>query len=375
MKKITAIIVFLLIYSLLNKTVLAESDINLIEKQLNFFDFTSIDEIITNSDSIYNKTPIYKLIVDSASGELDLSLENIINMFLNLLFGEIFINSKLIKQLLGTVLLGAVIKNLCDSFKNKGIGELGFYVTYLSLILLIIASFYTGIDIVKTSINNLSGLMQASMPFMMGLLAMSGNVTSAYIFSPIMLFVINVISALIQYILAPAITLFGSLQIINYLTEKEILTKFAEMLKDLSILALKGLAVLLITVLSLQKISAPILNNLAVKTTKFTVSAIPVVGSVLNEAVDTVIYFTSAAKSASLVAIVITIIGMCMIPAIKLLAIVILFKFLSAVIQPISDKRIVECLGTVSTYTVLLLGCLTIVTVMFIFGVLIMLSF
>jgi stage III sporulation protein AE len=353
----------------------SEIDSNLIKENLQMFDLQSIDEIISNGDSIYKKPSIEELITDSVTGKLDLSIENMINTFLKILFSEIYSNSAIMKQLLIIVLLAAILKNLADSFSNKSVGELGFYVTYTVIVMYLLTSFYVAIEIVKDVIINLTSFMQVSMPFMMALMTMTGNVTSSYVFSPIIFFAINFITVLVQIIIAPAIILAASLQIVNYLTEKEILTKFSDLLKDSCTMAIKGLALLFVTILSLQKISAPILNNLALKTAKVGVSAIPVVGSVLNGAVDTVIYFTSAVKSGSLVAIILVIISLCIVPLIKLISIIIILKFIAAVIQPISDERIVKCIDSIAGYTFLLLGCTTIVIVMFVFSVMIMLSF
>ena len=102
--------------------------------------------------------------------------------------------------------------------------------------------------------------------------------------------------------------------------------------------------------------------------------AIPVVGGVLNGAIDSVMYFSDAVKSGALVTIILIIISICVVPTIKILAIVITYKLMAAVIQPISDPRIVKCIDSIGSYTAMLLGCVVLVMVMFIFSVMIILS-
>jgi stage III sporulation protein AE len=268
-----------------------------------------------------------------------------------------------------------VLQNLTDSFKNKGVGELGFYVGYMALVMVLFASFSNTIGIMTGIVDVMSDVMSAAIPIVLGLLAVSGNITSASMFSPLFAFVIEILTLFVRHILAPMLIFATGLEIVNYITEKEPLKNFAELIRNIAGWSIKTIAVIFLAVLSLQKLSAPILNNVAMKTAKAAANAIPVVGGMINGAFDAVVYWGQAAKSGFLVALVIGIALVVAIPILKILAMLLIYKITAAVAQPISDERIVECIGSIGKSCALILEAGITVAVMFIVSVVILLAF
>ena len=106
------------------------------------------------------------------------------------------------------------------------------------------------------------------------------------------------------------------------------------------------------------------------RTAKYTVGAfLPVVGGLLSDSVDAVIGASLLIKGAvgtyGLIAIVI----ISAVPLIKLFSLIIIYRFAAAVIEPISDKRIVNCLSDVATSLTYVFGVLASVTVMMFFTI------
>ena len=91
----------------------------------------------------------------------------------------------------------------------------------------------------------------------------------------------------ISYVLIPAIQLSIALEMTDHISEKPILGKFAELLRQCISWGMKGAAMLFMFLLSLQKIGGGALNGLAAKTAKIAVGAVPVVGGVMGGAVET----------------------------------------------------------------------------------------
>ncbi len=343
-------------------------------EQLKPFDIQSIDKAINQSEYT-KKVSFSDLLVQAVNGQLDLSPQNIINEFFNILFHEIFVNGRLIRDLLLIAMISAVLRIFTESFSNKTVSTLGFYVCYVVLILVLFASFKLAVDVGSDLVHAVSSIMQASLPLMVGMLIMSGSVASAYAFHPIVVLVINLIAMFVTYVLLPVLILGATLQIVNYLTEKDILSKFSELIKKSVTVSITGITLVFLTVLTLQRISAPILNTFAVKTAKATLKSIPVVGNLISGATDTVIFWGQAAKSGALVALILIIIIICAVPVIKLLAMVFIYKMIAALVQPVCDERIVKCIDSIGSFTMLLTGSSVTVVVMFLFAIMIMLSF
>lgn len=339
------------------------------------FDYSGIEREASNDPNIPEDLSFSGIITAAIKGELDLNPSILISKILQMLFKEIYDIGSLMKNLIIIAILSAVINSLAQTNKKNGIGELGFYVTYITLIGVLFTSFCVAAGIVSDMVSSISKIMQASIPLTVSLLFMTGNVTGAYTHQALLMFAVNFITSIIVNLVVPVIILGAAIKIINYITEKDILTNFADLIKKGCSWILKGLAGLFVAVLSLQRISTPILSNLAVKTAKLAVNAVPVVGGALSGAVDSVTAWVGAAKSGISIALIILVIAACALPTLKLVALVIVYKLTAAIIQPVCDPRIVKCIDAIGTYSVLLLGAGVSVTVMFVFSVMVLLSF
>jgi len=338
-----------------------------VDKQMEMFDFSDINKASGASFGA--------LVSKAIKGQLDLSPKSLAEQFLNMLFGELKDNWALLRNLILIAILSAVLKTLTDSFKNKSVGELGFFVCYMALVMVLFSSFRITMSILTNLVSLLSNIMTAAFPIMLGLLIISGNPAGAAAFPPIFAFSIEALTLFIRYVLVPFLTVGAVLEIVNFLVEKAMFTSLADLARDFTKWALKLVVVLFLGILSLQKISAPILNNLAVRAAKAAANAVPMVGGMLSGAMDTVILWGSAAKSGVLVALIITITVACALPVIKIMAMYFIYRLTQAVVQPICDKRISDCIESIGDFCGMLLFAGVIVAVMFIVSAVIMLSF
>jgi len=53
---------------------------------------------------------------------------------------------------------------LCDSFQGKSVGEMGFYLCYMVLIVVILDAFYDISEAVVERVDGISGVFQAMVP-------------------------------------------------------------------------------------------------------------------------------------------------------------------------------------------------------------------
>ena len=121
-----------------------------------------------------------------------------------------------------------------------------------------------------------------------------------------------------------------------------------------------------IGVITLRSIAARTIDEVTIKTAKFAVdNFIPVVGKCLSDAISTVAGYSLLLKNAisglGLVIILIIVI----LPIIKLLIMAFLYKVTAALIEPISDSRIVDCINSVGDSIILLMSCVISVSIMF----------
>ena len=121
--------------------------------------------------------------------------------------------------------------------------------------------------------------------------------------------------------------------------------------------------------------TAPILCNVALQTSRNMVGAVPVVGAAFTAAMDTVINFSQAARSGVLVALVLVLCAALVTPLIKILTLSAIYRVVAAFLQPVADKRLVSMMDCVGKHLVLMFSAAGLVGVMCIYTVVILLSF
>ena len=340
------------------------------EGYLDTIDITAVEYSLAPSGISFRS-----LLSHALSGTLDLSPSALMDGAMRLVAGELMSQFSLIRSIFFIAILSALLKNLTDSFQNKGVGELGFYASYIALVGVLFRSFSVAAGAMQDLIGTLTGIMEAALPLMVSLIVMTGNIGGAYAFHPLVMFAVNIGAALIKNLLVPLIMLGAGIHIVNYLTQHKIISKFADLVRLGASTILKLIVIVFAAVLSLQRVSAPILDNLALKTAKAASGAVPVVGDMLTGAMDTVLGFAQAAKSGVSVAIIISVFTVCALPVLRILVLIVVYKFTAAAIQPVCDPRICECIDAIANFTLLLLGAAVSVCIMFLFAVMILISF
>lgn len=187
---------------------------------------------------------------------------------------------------------------------------------------------------------------------------------------PILLFLITFIGNMITTFLLPLILIGTALGIISKISDKVQINKLSKYFKTSTIWVLGIALTLFVGILSLEGSLTSSVDGITAKTAKAAVSNfIPVVGKILGDAVDTVIGCSTILKNAVGLVGVIIVIGICILPIIKLAILMITYYLASAVCEPIADEKIISLLSQIGDTFKILLGMMVTVSVMLIIGV------
>jgi len=313
------------------------------------------------------------IFANAISGNLDLSPAGIMNTFLRLLFAEIFDNVTLLRNLLIIGIVSAILHNITSAFENSSISEIGFYVSYLAMVTMLFSSFRIAVSVFSDLMDVISMFIEAGIPLFISLVIMSGNIAGGTVFSGVLMFAVVFVGRFVSLVVGPAIMSAAALNMINFIDQKDMLTNLAKLIKKAISWVLKSLAIGVVSIISIQRVSTPLASNLFMRASRSAVNTVPIVGSVLAGAMENVMYFARLLRGGVLVVVVLTMIAICLVPMLKLFALMLTYKIAAALIQPICDERIVECLEVAGDYTALLLSAAAIVSLMFSVSVIIML--
>lgn len=226
------------------------------------------------------------------------------------------------------------------------------------------------INLAKNTIQNLVGFSYSLLPILMTLMMTTGSIASASVIQPILLFLITFIGNIITTFLLPIILVGTALSIISKVSDRIQISKLSKYCKS-SVLWVLGITLtIFVGVLSLEGTLTSSVDGITAKTAKAAVSNfIPVVGKILGDAVDTVIGCSNILKNAVGIVGVIVIIGICILPIIKLAILMATYYIASAICEPIADSKIVSLLSQMGDTFKILLAMLVSVSVMLIIGV------
>lgn len=254
--------------------------------------------------------------------------------------------------------------------ENKSVSQITYYVQYILIATIIMKNFSDIIVMVKESVANMVGFIQILVPLLMTLMLATGNITSVNIIQPILLFMINFISNMFQGVILPIVLVSTALSIVSKISDKIQIDKLSKFLKSSTIWSMGIILTIFVGVLSLEGTLSSSVDGLTAKATKAAVSNfIPVVGKVLGDAIDTVLGCSTILKNAVGIVGVIVIIGICVLPILKLAILTIAYHLTAAICQPIADDKIIKLLEQMGDTFKILLGILFTISVMSIIGI------
>lgn len=301
-----------------------------------------------------------------ASQGIALNWESLKQTLWTRLFKELAANSHLLAKLLFLAVLCALLQNLQSSFERSATSQLAYSVCYIFLAVLALNAFYNALDLARVTVGNMVGFMQALLPLLISLLAGVGAMTSAALFTPLMLFVISTVSVIVKDIVLPLLFLAAVLQCVNLLSEKYQVGNLCSLLRQSGMVILGLVLVVFVGIITIQGVAGGVADGIALRTAKFaTATFIPVVGKMFADTVEMVMGASLLLKNAIGLFGIITVLTICAFPLIKLASLIVIIKIAGALVQPMGDDQMAKCLDSMGDNLLLVFGGVLAVALMF----------
>ena len=297
MKKKIIVLVLLITVYIAPKSFALDSNNTLLEQKQSFGIETFIKETENYKGDFFDGIDINKVFENAISGNVDNN--TFFKKILNLCGKEFSSSLKTIFSILIIIIIHSVLKAISESLENDGISKIIYYVQYIMIATIIMTSFSDIISMVKETSNNLVGFINLLVPLLTSLMLFTGSITTSNLLEPILLFTINFIGNLIQNVLIPIVLIFASLSIISKISDKVQVDKISKMMKSSVTWGLGIILTIFVGIVSLEGTLSSTVDGITAKTTKAIVSsAIPVVGKILGDTVDSVLGCSVVIKNA-----------------------------------------------------------------------------
>lgn len=365
------IIIFILILTIPN---IVQATDEIIESQLEALNLSSfIQEGEKYTKESFNNLDIGQVLNSAIKGKID--AKTIYSSVLKILGDEITSSITIIGGILAIIVIHAILKNIGENIGNNSISQIAYYVEYILIVTLIMKSFLTVIDMVKDAIVNLVSYINILIPLLLALVVTSGTAVTASAVQPVILWLIVLLGNGITMYILPILLISTVLGIVSNLSDKIQIGKLSKMLKSSIVWIMGFVLTLFVSFLSLEGTLTSGVDGLTLKGLKSASSTfIPVVGKALSDSVDTVLGATAVIKNAVGIVGIIVVLGICVVPIIKLIVLNILYNLSAAIAEPLADKKIINVMEQITDTFKVLLAIMFSISALLIVGIAIILK-
>lgn len=382
MKKIIIIVLaFFLSSSICNGQENQREEINIEEivyEQMEGMDIDEIQNMIDVVNNEYNDIlpkSLKQMISELIQGENIFDYKEIFNKLIRFFLQEIFINLNFAAQILVIAIIIGILKNTSNSFGENTVSNLAQLICYSAAVAVCIGNFRYAYTIGTETISSITSFMQAVFPLIITMLISLGNVASGALYHPLILASINIVVSLTEKIILPAVFLSGIFFLVNSLTESSYIKKLASLVRQFAVLFI-GLTVTIFSgITAIQGIITSSADGVLVKTAKFSVDKfIPIIGSYISDSIDLILSCSTLIKNALGAIGLLVLILMLLFPVLKLLSIVIIYKGLAVLVEPIGIHNVSDSLNEMGNTIIILISILLLVALMFLIMITILIN-
>ena len=298
------------------------------------------------------------MLVGLTKGENVLSKDTVQDLLRSFLFSGMQKEKSLLIKILLLILLAAVFSNFAAVFENGQIGEICFYIVYLLLFILLMDSFSSMSHSLLQTVSWMAEFMRGLAPAYFLTISLSSGSATAAVFYEGILILTWLIQTVIVNILLPGVGMYVLIALLNNLSREEMLGRLAELLDTAVSWGLKTLLGAVVGLQVVRGLVAPVIDTLKRSMIGRAAGVLPGVGSAVNMVTELVLTSAVLIRNSLGVVILLAFVAVGAGPVVHYGLLSLLYRFLAAIAQPISDKRIVDSLATMGEGCALLLRAL-----------------
>ncbi|HHW60625.1 MAG TPA: stage III sporulation protein AE [Syntrophomonadaceae bacterium] len=302
-----------------------------------------------------------------AQGNWKLEIKELGQSILRLFFREVVANSGLLGKLIILSVLSALLLNLQNAF-SKSVSKISYLATFLALSAIALGSFKVALSIAQETITSMVTFMTAMLPQMMVLVAGLGGINTSVMLFPLLMSAATFCAGAIKDVVFPLILMAVILSLLNQMSETVKVERLAKVMGRVAQIALGFFLTIFVGIATLRAVYASVLDNVTLRTTRFiTDNAVPLVGKMVGDTIEVAAGYVVMLKHAVSIYGVLIILGIILLPLIKIAVMVIIYKIVAAIVEPMGDARTAAVLDTMSSYLAMILAATAGVALMFFF--------
>lgn len=315
---------------------------------LSDYDFKEIDQAVDEINESGYGVSFQKVVSEIISGGETDGKKGIFSAISNVLLGTVKSNRTAVIQIIMLAVLSAGIKCFAPAFNKNQVTDTAQLVIQLSLITILLASFYVACGICADAVSGCVNIYKALIPVFFSAVSFASGSATAGVYYELVLMMITVVSSLFGTVLITLDKVYVLFAMADSVSGEERFSKASELIPNLIKWTCRA-AILIFTGLGgIKSLINPMSDSLKKNMLYKTLQMLPGIGGSVETVSQTVIGAGTIIKNGIGTAAIVVLVIVCSVPVLKLAALTLLFKVTAAAIEPVSDKRIVKAVNGIS---------------------------
>lgn len=329
-------------------------------------DFSDIEKAVSEAMTVESSISFKEILQALMKGSLDSAGQMFGQMIKEQITGGIYENQQLLFKIACFAVIGAIFTNFAMAFSKEQVAETGFYLTYTLLMTLMMTSFIMTAAIITNVLKSLTGFMKVLLPtFCAALTFTTGSLLSGAYYE-LMMAAIAIADWLMSTLIMKLIQIYVLTALVNHISKEDYLSKLSELLALLIRWSIRTVVGVILGINILQTMLLPAIDRAKETAAYKLISALPGVGAAMNTALGAVIGSGVLIRNVLGMGSLIVILLICVVPVVRVCMVFLSYKVVQAVIQPVTDKRLLDGMESMTQGVGMLLQVLIGCVLMFI---------
>lgn len=313
------------------------------EGYLDELDFSEIDKMLNGQEGM-DELDFRELVERMLDGE-EIDKGWLFEKIFSAVFSEVREFRGTLIQIIILCIVFAILYNFANVFENPAVTDISFYMVYILLLVLLMKSFFVLRDVSVVAISRVMMFLKVVIPLFTASMVFSGQITTAAGFYDLTFVLIYGMEWVMQRLLIPGIQIYVALELMNHLTGEEMLSKMTSLIKSGILWAVKCLFTIVIGINVVQNLLTPVIDTFKSSLIAKTAGMMPGLGTSINAVTEIMVGSGIIIKNGIGMAAIVVLLVLCAGPLIKVWVMTFLYKLLAAMMQPVSDKRMIGCIA------------------------------
>lgn len=322
-----------------------------VENMIEELDFSKLDDALKGMDKDVRFSDLFEKLWEGEIGNLDVTqVEEVIKDTLCVQVSE---NRQILAEMLLLIVAFSILSNFTGMLEKTYVSDMCFMLLYCLLSVLLLQSAMNVSDLVAQALDDGISFMKALVPTFCFTMMFSSNVNSSLGFYQLSFLVIYLVEWISLRFLLPGVHFYILLELFGNFFEEDKFKGFIDLTKSAIQWTFQACWGIILGLNVIQNLIAPAKDRLTGGTFGKVASFLPGIGNSFSSVSELLVGSGIVIKNCVGVAALLLLGIVCLVPFLKVMCMVVLYKVTAAIAGPISDKRIYGCMEGVTNGCIL----------------------